>query len=76
MSTGEAGGGVGPVFTGQQCLSFCTLFGLRLKIYKHQNMRRCRFVGEKDSAGHARGEGTLTYTNGDRFEAKKNSPCF
>ena len=31
-------------------------------------MRRCRFSGEKDSAGHPRGEGSLTYTNGDRFE--------
>ena len=34
-------------------------------------MRRCRFVGEKDSADHAKGEGSLTYTNGDRFEVKK-----
>ena len=34
----------------------------------HQGMPRCRFVGEKDSQDHAKGEGSLTYTNGDRFE--------
>ena len=76
MSTGEAGGGVGTASTGQQCLSFfahfLALFGLRLIINNHQNMRRCRFVGEKDSAGHPRGEGSLTYTNGDRFEVQTN----
>ena len=32
------------------------------------HIARCRLVGETDSEGRATGEGSLTYTNGDRFE--------
>ena len=31
---------------------------------------RCRFTGRRDSLDHCTGEGSLVYTNGDRFEVQ------
>ena len=47
---------------------FCAFLSLGTQIFL-----RCRFVGEKDSHDHARGEGSLTYTNGNCFKVKNST---
>ena len=37
---------------------------------------RCRFTGKRDSLDHCTGEGSLAYTNGDRFEVQTRVFCF
>ena len=49
---------------------FFALFGPWAQEMGTQIFPRCRFVGEKDSQDHARGEGSLTYTNGNCFKVK------